>query len=75
MAFFGLIGSDRSMSTGTYAGRESASDRAARKDTEARARRAASHRKAAVKLDRQVNAEIDANRTAERTGRRGRGWW
>jgi hypothetical protein len=70
-----LFGNDNSMSTGTYAGRESASDRAARKDDEARAKRAAHHRRAAVKLDRKVNAEIDANRTAERSGRRGRGWW
>ncbi|QMU78868.1 hypothetical protein GXW83_27375 [Streptacidiphilus sp. PB12-B1b] len=75
MALFGLFGSTHDMTTGTYAGRESASDRAARKDAEARSRRAASHRKAATKLDRQVNAEIDANRTAERSGTRGRGWW
>ena len=75
MALFGLIGSTRDMSANTYAGQESATDRATRKDAEARAKRAAHHRKAAVKLDRQVNAEIDANRTAERTGRRGRGWW
>lgn len=75
MALFGLFGSDKDMSSGTYAGRESASERAARKDDQARARRAAHHRKAATKIDRQVNAEIDANRTAERTGKRGRGWW
>jgi len=75
MAFFGLFGSTEDMSTGAYAGRESASDRAARRDGEARAKRAASHRKAATKIDRKVNAEIDANRNAEKTGRRGRGWW
>ncbi|WP_034090174.1 hypothetical protein [Streptacidiphilus albus] len=75
MSFFGLFGNTEDMSTGTYAGRESATDRAARKDTEARGKRAAHHRKAATKIDRQVNAEIDANRTAERTGKRGRGWW
>jgi len=75
MAFFGLFGSDSSMSSGTYAGRESASERADRKDGEARSRRAASHRKAAVKVDRKVNAEIDANMRGERTGRRGQGWW
>jgi hypothetical protein len=75
MSFFGLFGNDNDMSTGTYAGRESATDRAARRDAEARTKRAAHHRKAAVKLDRQVNAEIDANIRAERTGTRGRGWW
>jgi len=75
MALFGLFGSDKDMSAGTYAGRESASERADRKDSEARAKRAAHHRKAATRLDRKVNAEIDANRTAERTGKRGQGWW
>jgi hypothetical protein len=75
MALFGLFGSTQDMSTGAYAGRESASDKAARKDTEARAKRAAHHRKAATKVDRQVSAEVDANVRAERTGRRGRGWW
>ena len=47
------------------------------KDTEARARarRVSSHHRAAIRLDRQVNAQIDANRNAEKTGRRGRDWW
>ena len=75
MAISGLFGSDSSMSSGTYAGRESASERADRKDAQARAKRAASHRKHVTKIDRQVNAEIDANRTAERNGKRGQGWW
>jgi hypothetical protein len=71
MALFGLIGSTQDMFAGAYTGRE----RANRKDTEARAKRAAHHRRAATKLDRQVNAEIDTNRDAERSGKRGRGWW
>ena len=75
MALFGLFGSDKDMSVGAFAGRESATDRAARKDDQARSRRAASHRRAAGRLDRKVNAEIDANRDAERSGKRGRGWW
>jgi hypothetical protein len=75
MALFGLFGNDDDMASGTYAGRESASDRAARKDAEAHARSIARHRRDLVKIDRKVNAEIDANRDGERTGRRGRGWW
>ncbi len=75
MALFGLFGSTQDMSAGTYAGRESASERAARKDAQARSRRVASHRKAATKVDRQVHAEVDANMRDERTGKRGAGWW
>ncbi|NUP52339.1 MAG: hypothetical protein HOW97_34210 [Catenulispora sp.] len=34
MAFFGLFGNDRAMASSTYSGRESASDKATRKQRE-----------------------------------------
>lgn len=44
MAFFGLIGNDRKMAATDYSGRESASAKKQRKETEASARRRAGHR-------------------------------
>ncbi|MEY9937314.1 hypothetical protein [Streptacidiphilus sp. MAP5-3] len=79
MAFFGLIGNDRAMASSTYAGRESASDRRARKQAQRDAdRRDADirrHRKAATCIDRQVAAAEDANRRADSAPSRGRRWW
>jgi len=77
MAFLGLFGNTHAMATTTYASRESASDRKARKDAEASARRAARHRRESVRVSRRVSAQEDANRRAERTGTasRKRGWW
>lgn len=80
MALFGLFGNDQNMARSTYAGRESASDRSTRREeqraTDRHAAAVRSHRRAAVKLDRQVAAREDANRQADTApGRRGRGWW
>ncbi|KPC68379.1 hypothetical protein ADL27_56915 [Streptomyces sp. NRRL F-6602] len=58
MAFFGLIGNDREMAATTYAGRESASARAARKEAERRAR----HHRTARDADRAGWAWADAER-------------
>jgi hypothetical protein len=80
MALFGLFGNDQSMARSTYAGRESASDRRARRQEEReadqRAARVRGHRRAANRVDRQVAAAEDTNRRADNApGRRGRGWW
>lgn len=80
MAFFGLIGNDQQMATTTYQGRESASDRRARKQAQRdEARHTAAvrrHHRNATKVDRAVAAAEDTNRRADNApGRRGRGWW
>ena len=78
MALFGLFGNDQSMARSTYAGRESASDRRARKERRREADRHAArvrgHRRSATRVDRQVAAAEDTNRRTD-TGNRGRGWW
>jgi hypothetical protein len=58
MAFFGLIGNDRKMAATNYSGRESATAKKQRKDTEASNRRRAGHR----------------NRGAADAARRGQAW-
>lgn len=63
MAFFGLFGNDKDMASSTYSGRESASERAARK-------RLDGHRRNARSADRQGQAWEDAER--RRQDRRGR---
>ncbi|MFE3144269.1 hypothetical protein [Streptomyces scopuliridis] len=63
MAFFGLIGNDKQMAT-TYSGRESASDKAARK-------RRQGHRRSAAAADRQGQAWEASERQRQDRG----GWW
>ncbi|TGA95963.1 hypothetical protein E4099_24495 [Streptomyces palmae] len=66
MAFFGLIGNDRSMAKSDYNDRESASEKAARKRREA-------HHRNARDADRQGQAWEDAERARQdRRGRRSR---
>jgi hypothetical protein len=78
MALFGLFGSDQGMARSAYAGRESATDRRARREAERdaaqRAARARGHGRSATRVDRAVAAAEDANRRGD-TGTRGRGWW
>jgi hypothetical protein len=78
MALFGLFGSDQSMARSTYAGRESATDRRARRDAERdaaqHAARVRGHRRSATRVDRAVAAAEDTNRRGD-TGTRRRGWW
>ncbi|MFF4672382.1 hypothetical protein ACFY1C_21400 [Streptomyces sp. NPDC001279] len=64
MAFFGLIGNDRAMAESTYNGRESASEKAARKRREG-------HHRGARTADRKGQAWEDAERTRQDR----RGWW
>ncbi|MFG2227920.1 hypothetical protein [Streptomyces sp. NPDC048644] len=64
MAFFGLIGNDRDMAETTYSGRESASDKAARKRREG-------HRRNATATYREGQAWEDAERARQDRG----GWW
>lgn len=64
MAFFGLIGNDRKMAASDYSGRESASDRKARKETERSASRRAGHRTGgAQRAARQGQAWEDSTRS------------
>ncbi|MFG2137082.1 hypothetical protein [Streptomyces sp. NPDC048650] len=58
MAFFGLFGNDRAMADTAYSGRESASEKTARK------RREAHHRNARA-ADRQGQAWEDAERARQ----------
>ncbi|MFD8828397.1 hypothetical protein ACFV1C_39465 [Streptomyces sp. NPDC059605] len=64
MAFFGLIGNDRQLAAQEYSGRESASEKAARKRRE-------SHRRSAKAAARQGQAWEDAERARQDRG----GWW
>ncbi|MEV8455528.1 hypothetical protein AB0467_28450 [Streptomyces sp. NPDC052095] len=64
MAFFGLIGNDQKLATQEYSGRESASDRAARKRRE-------NHRRNARSADRQGQAWEASERARQDRG----GWW
>lgn len=49
MAIFGLIGNDRVMAAGTYAGKESASAKKQRKETERSARRSERHHRSGAR--------------------------
>ena len=75
MALFGLLNGRPA----DYSGRESATDRAQRKNEQRnqrdRARTAAAHRRSAVRIDRHVAATEDTNRYADSQQRRPRGWW
>ncbi|MFB7475584.1 hypothetical protein [Kitasatospora sp. NPDC056184] len=62
MAFFGLFGNDRQMAAGTYAGRESATDRKARKLAERASRDRIRRSRAADAADRAGWAWADAER-------------
>lgn len=62
MALFGLFGNDRAMAANTYSGRESATDKAARKRRE-------KHHRNAAKADRKGQAWHDDQRR-----RQDRGW-
>ncbi|WP_031072082.1 hypothetical protein [Streptomyces sp. NRRL WC-3742] len=62
MAFFGLFGNDRQMAGGTYAGRESATDRKQRKQVERERRDRIRRSKAATAADRAGWAWADAER-------------
>jgi hypothetical protein len=62
MAFFGLIGNDKDLAAG-YAGRESASDKAARKRREG-------HRRETAAADRRGWAWADAQRARQDHRRR-----
>jgi len=62
MAFFGLFGGDRTMSTGTYQGREPATDRKQRKQDERAARDRVRRSRAATAADRAGWAWADAER-------------
>ncbi|MGW3274839.1 hypothetical protein ACWDFH_25710 [Streptomyces kronopolitis] len=64
MAFFGVVGNDRTLASTTYSGRESASERAAR-------RRRQGHHRSAVAADRQGQAWADAERARQDRG----SWW
>lgn len=64
MAFFGLIGNDQKLATQEYSGRESASDKAARKRREA-------HHRNARSADRQGQAWEASERARQDRG----GWW
>jgi len=74
MAFFGLIGNDRQMAATTYAGKEPASEKRQRKETEKAARRRQSHHRSVVKADRDgwKWADKERERQEGRGGRRGR---
>ncbi|MFJ1717041.1 MULTISPECIES: hypothetical protein [unclassified Streptomyces] len=63
MAFFGLIGNDQKLAQ-QYSGRESASDKAARKRREG-------HHRSAAKADRQGQAWEASERSRQDRG----GWW
>ncbi|MER6501600.1 hypothetical protein ABT218_19930 [Streptomyces sp. NPDC001455] len=63
MALFGLIGNDRQLAQ-QYSGRESASEKAARKRREG-------HRRNAAAADRQGQAWEDTQRVRQDRG----GWW
>lgn len=70
MALFGLFGNDKAMAAGTYAGRESADERNARKAQAKRAQRIASHKRSgATKAARAGQAWEDADRYREQYGR------
>lgn len=79
MALFGLFGNDQQMARSTYTGRESASDRRARKEAQRAADRRAGdvrgHRKAAIRIDRQVATAEDTNRRNDTAPTRPKGWW
>lgn len=70
MAFFGLFGNDKAMAADRYAGRESASDRAARKAQAKTAQRVAKHhRSGATRAARKGQGWEDADRYREQYGR------
>ncbi len=73
MAFFGLIGNDRQTAATTYAGKESATEKRQRKETEKAARRRQSHHRSVVKADRAgwKWADKERERQEGRGGRRG----
>ncbi|MFB7918091.1 hypothetical protein [Streptomyces sp. NPDC056061] len=64
MAFFGLIGNDQKLAAQEYSGRESASEKAARKRREG-------HRRNLTQTARQGQAWEDAERARQDRG----GWW
>jgi hypothetical protein len=73
MAFFGLIGNDRQMAAITYAGKESATEKRQRRETEKAARHRQSHHRSVVKADRDgwKWAGQERERQEGRGGRRG----
>lgn len=73
MAFFGFLGNDKAMAADKYAGRQSASDRAARKAAAKTAQRQTRHKRTgATRAARHGQAWEDNDRMRERYGRRRR---
>ncbi|MFE9258574.1 hypothetical protein [Streptomyces sp. NPDC006879] len=76
MALFGLFGNDRQMATTTYSAKESASDKAARKEADRSAKRRNNHhRTGATKADRAGQRWADAERERQEGRPRRRGWF